>query len=114
MILAALLGMLSTAPPSEQPLDVREPPFSEFDFAWMNGNNPAACVAARHGPGHLVDLRGYLLRLAVLAANRSHDFSDHHGATAQRDLAQSRAPRRGRNGFGWSDRQAVSAIRVDG
>ncbi|HXN33896.1 MAG TPA: hypothetical protein VN894_18630, partial [Polyangiaceae bacterium] len=26
-------------PVAEAPLDTREPPFGEFDFAWMNGNN---------------------------------------------------------------------------
>jgi hypothetical protein len=25
--------------PTDKPLDVREPPFGEFDFDWMNGNN---------------------------------------------------------------------------
>ncbi len=50
MILAALLGMLSIAVPSEQPLDVREPPFSEFDFAWMNGSNPQPASLLVIGP----------------------------------------------------------------
>ncbi|MCU1279271.1 MAG: outer membrane protein [bacterium] len=26
-------------PPKPQPRDVREPPFGEFDFSWLNGNN---------------------------------------------------------------------------
>jgi len=50
MSLAPLLfvGLLAQAapapppaptPPSEKPLDIREPPFGEFDFAWMNGSN---------------------------------------------------------------------------
>ncbi len=50
MILAALLGMLSLAVPSEQPLDVREPPFSEFDFSWMNGINPQPASLLGMGP----------------------------------------------------------------
>jgi len=31
------MTMLTAA---SQPLDVSSPPFGEFDFAWMNGNNP--------------------------------------------------------------------------
>ena len=50
MILAALLGTLSIAVPSEQPLDVREPPLSEFDFAWMNGSNPQPASLLVIGP----------------------------------------------------------------
>jgi hypothetical protein len=39
------------APPAvEKPLDVREPPFGEFDFAWMNGNNPQPASLLAMGP----------------------------------------------------------------
>jgi len=46
-----LLWMLTSTPTrAEQPLDVREPPFSEFDFAWMNGNNPQPSSLIGMGP----------------------------------------------------------------
>ncbi|MBS2031723.1 MAG: outer membrane beta-barrel protein [Deltaproteobacteria bacterium] len=38
------------APQPPQPLDVREPPFGEFDFAWMNGNNPQPASLLAYGP----------------------------------------------------------------
>ena len=42
---------LAPAPPAKpQPLDVREPPFGEFDFAWMNGNNPQPASLLTVGP----------------------------------------------------------------
>ena len=46
-----LLWMLASSPsPAEQPLDVREPPFSEFDFSWMNGGNPQPASLLGMGP----------------------------------------------------------------
>jgi hypothetical protein len=41
-----------SAPPAkpDKPLDVREPPFGEFDFAWMNGNNPQPASLLTMGP----------------------------------------------------------------
>lgn len=35
---ALLASALASAAPA--PLDLREPPFGEFDFSWMNGSNP--------------------------------------------------------------------------
>ena len=37
-------------PPVNQPLDVREPPLGEFDFSWMNGNNPQPASLLAMGP----------------------------------------------------------------
>ncbi|MGO8993224.1 MAG: outer membrane beta-barrel protein [Polyangiaceae bacterium] len=38
-------------PPSAQkPLDLREPPFGEFDFSWMNGSNPQPPSLLQIGP----------------------------------------------------------------
>src|SRR6185312_10600417 len=42
---ARLWRLEHPAPPPKpaeppQPLDVREPTFGEYDFSWMNGNNP--------------------------------------------------------------------------
>jgi hypothetical protein len=34
----------------DKPLDVREPPFGEFDYAWMNGNNPQPSSLLTMGP----------------------------------------------------------------
>jgi len=36
--------------PIEQPLDVKEPTFGEFDFSWMNGNNPQPESLLKMGP----------------------------------------------------------------
>lgn len=36
--------------PVVQPLDVREPTFGEFDFSWMNGNNPQPASLLQTGP----------------------------------------------------------------
>lgn len=36
--------------PAEQPLDVTEPTFGEFDFSWMNGNNPQPPSLLKMGP----------------------------------------------------------------
>ncbi len=41
---------VATQPATEQALDVREPPFSEFDFGWMNGNNPQPSSLLGMGP----------------------------------------------------------------
>ena len=38
LLLAAVAGG-AHADPRPQPRDVREPPFGEFDFSWLNGNN---------------------------------------------------------------------------
>jgi Putative beta-barrel porin-2, OmpL-like. bbp2 len=46
-------GAGSAAPPApavEQPLDVKEPTFGEFDFSWMNGNNPQPSSLLTSGP----------------------------------------------------------------
>ena len=49
--LPALVWMLASAATSaEHPLDVREPPFSEFDFSWMNGSNPQPASLLVTGP----------------------------------------------------------------
>ncbi len=37
-------------PPETQPIDVREPTFGEFDFSWMNGNNPQPASLLATGP----------------------------------------------------------------
>lgn len=37
-------------PDPGKPLDVAEPPFGEFDFAWMNGNNPQPASLLALGP----------------------------------------------------------------
>jgi hypothetical protein len=37
-------------PPKLQPLDVREPPFGEFDFSWMNGTNRQPASLLVTGP----------------------------------------------------------------
>ena len=39
-----------SADPGPKPLDVREPTFGEFDFAWMNGNNPQPPSLLQTGP----------------------------------------------------------------
>ncbi len=46
---------LASAAPEPQrgagkPLDEREPPFGEFDFSWMNGNNPQPASLLTMGP----------------------------------------------------------------
>jgi len=38
------------APIGDQPLDVREPTFGEFDFGWMNGNNNQPASLLKSGP----------------------------------------------------------------
>ena len=40
----------ATPAPTVQPLDVREPTFGEFDFSWMNGNNPQPSSLLQNGP----------------------------------------------------------------
>jgi hypothetical protein len=37
-------------PPAVQPLDVQQPTFGEFDFSWMNGNNPQPDSLLKTGP----------------------------------------------------------------
>src|SRR5258705_328157 len=36
--------------PEPAPLDVRQPPFGELDFAWMNGSNPQPASQLTRGP----------------------------------------------------------------
>ncbi len=46
-----LLLALAAGPPTvEPPLDVREPPFSERDYNWMNGNNTQPASLLTMGP----------------------------------------------------------------
>jgi len=37
-------------PPKRQPLDLREPPFGEYDFSWMNGTNRQPASLLTTGP----------------------------------------------------------------
>jgi hypothetical protein len=37
-------------PPKDAPLDIREPPFGEFDFTWMNGSNTQPASLLGMGP----------------------------------------------------------------
>lgn len=43
LVLAGLLDAATAAaaeaPPKKQPLDVREPPFADYDLSWLNGSN---------------------------------------------------------------------------
>ncbi len=41
---------VTPAPPEEVPLDVSEPPFSRFDWTWMNGSNYQPASLLRIGP----------------------------------------------------------------
>ena len=41
---------ISAPAAASQPLDLREPPFGEYDFAWMNGNNPQPAPLLSLGP----------------------------------------------------------------
>src|SRR5262252_2689515 len=52
MVHAQLLlsALAASPPPAEPPLDVREPPFSERDYSWMNGNNPQPASLLTMGP----------------------------------------------------------------
>jgi hypothetical protein len=52
MLLPALPPMAPAAAPSDtdKPLDVREPPFGEFDYAWMNGSNTQPASLLGMGP----------------------------------------------------------------
>jgi hypothetical protein len=51
LALAALCASLvSATPEASKPLDVAEPPFGEFDFAWMNGSNPQPASLLGMGP----------------------------------------------------------------
>ena len=45
---AAPASASASAPP--KPLDLRDPPFGEFDFAWMNGGNPQPASLLTVGP----------------------------------------------------------------
>src|SRR5215475_715729 len=46
-----LLYALAASPPAaEPPLDVREPPFSERDYSWMNGTNTQPASLLTMGP----------------------------------------------------------------
>ena len=46
----ALAARASASADAPKPLDVREPTFGEFDFAWMNGNNPQPSSLLVTGP----------------------------------------------------------------
>ena len=46
----AAVAAAATAPAPNDPLDVREPTFGEFDFGWMNGNNPQPSSLLKTGP----------------------------------------------------------------
>jgi hypothetical protein len=48
LLFAAPLAPASIVAPA--PLDVREPPFGEFDFSWMNGSNPQPPSLLGMGP----------------------------------------------------------------
>jgi len=48
VVLLLLIGV--TPPVAAQKLDVREPPFSEFDFSWLNGNNNQPASLLTVGP----------------------------------------------------------------
>ena len=56
MLLVPVLPMVPAAavtveaPPPDKPLDVREPPFGEHDFAWMNGSNTQPASLLGMGP----------------------------------------------------------------
>jgi Putative beta-barrel porin-2, OmpL-like. bbp2 len=52
MLLAFPLLVLAapTATVAESPRDVREPPFEEFDFRWINGSNPQPPSLLGMGP----------------------------------------------------------------
>ena len=41
---------IAPAPQGDKPLDVREPPFGEFDYAWMNGSNAQPSSLLGMGP----------------------------------------------------------------
>ncbi len=49
---ALAVALVLASPPAfaEDPLDVREPTFGEFDFSWMNGNNPQPDSLLKTGP----------------------------------------------------------------
>jgi hypothetical protein len=48
-VLSAVVWASLAAEPAK-PLDVAEPPFGEFDFAWMNGSNPQPSSLLGMGP----------------------------------------------------------------
>jgi hypothetical protein len=49
-LMAPTVAVAAAPPAVEKPLDVREPPFAEFDFGWMNGNNPQPASLLGMGP----------------------------------------------------------------
>jgi hypothetical protein len=49
-MLPLLPVLLAPDPVVDKPLDVREPPFGEFDFNWMNGNNTQPASLLGMGP----------------------------------------------------------------
>jgi hypothetical protein len=49
-LLTLLPLVLAAAADASLPLDAREPPFGEFDFAWMNGSNPQPASLLTMGP----------------------------------------------------------------
>lgn len=50
MLLCCGVASLTWAAVPDAPLDVREAPFGEFDFGWMNGNNPQPASLLVAGP----------------------------------------------------------------
>jgi hypothetical protein len=48
--LEARTPVAPTPPAGPKPLDVAEPTFGEFDFSWMNGNNPQPASLLQTGP----------------------------------------------------------------
>jgi hypothetical protein len=48
--LAPLAAEQSPAPAAQKPLDEREPPFGQFDYSWMNGQNPQPPSLLGMGP----------------------------------------------------------------
>ncbi len=68
-------------PPKPQPLDVREPPFSEFDYSWTNGANrqPASLLTA--GP---IDMSIYADVYYLFQFHQPQDHTAFPGTTAPR------------------------------
>ena len=50
VVVVVSLARLAFADDADKPLDVREPTFGEFDFSWMNGNNPQPASLLVNGP----------------------------------------------------------------
>jgi hypothetical protein len=50
VVLVAAVSARADDAAAPQPLDAREPTFGEFDFSWMNGNNPQPDSLLKMGP----------------------------------------------------------------